>query len=191
MRNQVTFRMAFYAFGAAFVLACCAAGTEPTTKSAAPPGRQAAHVNQSRRAASESLLPPSGTLPEDDPSARGDIALSAGRRDPFKLPPPPDGSEGGMMLLSHRPPGVHGLLVSELTLDGVVSENSGHDMIAVVTNSTGRAYFLRENEQLFDGRLTKITSQAAYFMETIRDRKGHESVQQVVKWLNSKPGDAQ
>lgn len=95
------------------------------------------------------------------------------------------------MLLSHRPPGVHGLLVSELTLDGIVSENSGRDMIAVVTNSTGRAYFLRENEQLFDGRLTKITPQAAYFMETIRDRKGHESVQQVVKWLNSKPGDAQ
>lgn len=191
MRNQVTFKMAFYAFVAVFVLACCAAGTEPTTKSAALPLRKAAPVSQAMRAGDHGLLPASETLPEDDPSARGDAAPSAGRRDPFKLPPPPDDSESGMMLPSHRPPGVHGLLVSELTLDGIVSENSGHDMIAVVTNSTGRAYFLRANEQLFDGRLTKITPQAAYFVETIRDRKGHESVQQVVKWLNPKPGDAQ
>lgn len=191
MRNLVTFRVAFYAFGAVFVLAFCASGAQPTTKSAGPSLSKAAPVSQATRGGDHGLLAVSETLPEDDPSARRDVAPSAGRRDPFKLPPPLDGSEGGMMLSSHRPPGVHGLLVSELTLDGIVSENSGHDMIAVVTNSTGRAYFLRENVQLFDGRLTKITPQAAYFVETIRDRKGHESVQQVVKWLNSKPGDAQ
>lgn len=191
MRNRVTFRMVFFAFGVVFALACCAAGTEPTTKSAAPISRKAAPGSQAIRTADHGLLPASEVLPEDDPSARGDVEPSAGRRDPFKLPPPLDASEGGLMLSSHRPPGVRGLLVSDLTLDGIVSENSGHDMIAVVTNSAGRAYFLRENEQLFDGKLTKITPQAAYFVETIRDRKGHESVQQVVKWLNSKPGDAQ
>lgn len=95
------------------------------------------------------------------------------------------------MLAARRPPGVHGLLVSELTLQGIVSEDSGREMIAVVTNSAGRTYFLRQNEQLFDGKLNKITPQAAYFEETLRDQKGHENVVQVVKWLNSKPGEAQ
>ncbi|MGH9352240.1 MAG: hypothetical protein ACRD2G_08785 [Terriglobia bacterium] len=187
----VTFRTALYALGAILVLACCAAAVQPAAGSATSPGRQSVRGSGATRVAGRYLSTDSETLPKDDPAAGPDVLRSGDRRDPFKLPPPPDSTEGALMLASHRPPGVRGLLVSELKLDGIVSENSGQDMIAVVTNNTGRAYFLRGNEQLYDGSVTKITPQAVYFVETIRDRKGHESVQQVVKWLNSKPGDGQ
>ena len=40
------------------------------------------------------------------------------------------------------PPGVRGLLISQLKLEGVVREQTANKMIAVVTNETKRAYFL-------------------------------------------------
>lgn len=199
---SVGFKTGFYALGAMLALTVCVAGATSAAGSAAARGPQPRQADQSGRnvgiiqtgralrASTSALLPEKESLPQDNPSVRGDAANIAGRRDPFKLPTAAD-EDGIMAPPVHRPPGVRGLLVSELSLEGVVSENSGHDMIAVVTNNTGRAYFLHENEQLFDGKLTKITPQAAYFVETLRDRKGHESIQQVVKWLSSKPGDAQ
>lgn len=188
---SVSFTTGFCAAGALLAFSFCAAGAAGSAGSAAARGRQSTQVNQALNVNSRSSLQASESSPQDDSSARSDATSFAGRRDPFKLPVITDDAEGGVVIPAHRPPGVRGLLVSELSLEGVVSESSGHDMIAVVTNNTGRAYFLHENEQLFDGRLTKITPAAAYFVETLRDRKGHESVQQVVKWLNSKPGDAQ
>lgn len=193
MRNPlpVSFKTGFCTTGAALVFALYAVGAAGSAGSAAVRGRQAAQANESLKISSQGGLPQAREpSPQGDHSVRSDAANFAGRRDPFKLPEASD--DGGFMAPPiHRPPGVRGLLVSELSLEGVVSENSGRDMIAVVTNNTGRAYFLHENEQLFDGKLTKITPQAAYFVETLRDRKGHESIQQVVKWLNSRPGDAQ
>lgn len=113
-------------------------------------------------------------------------------RDPFKLPPPPaprskaDARSGWP---ANRPPGVRGLLVGSLQLEGVVSEDSGREMIAVVTNHTGRAYFLRANEQLYDGAVTRITAEAVYFIERRPDSQGRVEVRSVVKWLNPPPGE--
>jgi hypothetical protein len=141
------------------------------------------------------LIPNSGTHPKGDPARRTALPREAGPRDPFKLPPPPPPSASpagdGVLRPSNMPPGVRGLIVGDLKLEGIVSENSGHEMIAVVTNNTNRAYFLHDYDELYNGEVTRVTPQAVYFTERLLDRHGRESVQQVVMRLNPKPGDGQ
>lgn len=132
---------------------------------------------------------PSGSAPVNTTLALPN--LPAGR-DPFKLPPPPaPNSKLGApsRWLASRPPGIRGLVVNSLRVEGLVSENSGREMIAVVTNDTGRAYFLRTNEQLYDGAVMRITRQAVYFTERRPDAQGRMAVRTVVKWLNPPVGE--
>src|SRR5712692_3046241 len=80
-----------------------------------------------------------------------------GQRDPFKLPPPPGpGGEvsAGEELRSSLPPGA--LVISQLRLEGVVRLDQSNTMIAVVTNYRNRAYFLRENDAVYNGVVSKI-----------------------------------
>jgi hypothetical protein len=43
-------------------------------------------------------------------------------------------------------------------------------MIAVVTNYTKRAYFLRENDTVYNGIVSRITPDAVYFKENTLNR---------------------
>lgn len=60
-------------------------------------------------------------------------------------------------------------------------------MIAVVTNETGRAYFLRNGEELYDGEVTRITPDAVYFAERSKRAGGHDL--EVVKRLAPASGE--
>ncbi len=127
--------------------------------------------------------------PADQP-----IALNIGRglRDPFKLPPPPRPSPvaGDWGLDVSRPPGVRGLLVPQLKLKGVVRDNATQKMIAVVTNSSNRAYFLREGEAVYNAVVSKITPDAVYFKENVFDERRQVHFREVVKTLNPAVGEA-
>ena len=119
----------------------------------------------------------------------------AGKRDPFKLPPEPvpgrggpdnmmDAATGGVL-----PPGARGLLIPQLRLEGVVREQTANKMIAVVTNETRRAYFLTENESVYNGVVSKITPDAVYFKENVLDGNGRVTTREVVRRLGSVPGE--
>ena len=112
----------------------------------------------------------------------------AGRRDPFKPPPPPTapGLPGGPT--GPLPPGIRGLLISPLVLEGVVRQDTTNKMIAVVTNYTKRAYFLRENDALYNGVVSKITPDAVYFKENVLGKSGRVTSREVVKRLGPTPG---
>jgi Tfp pilus assembly protein PilP len=104
-----------------------------------------------------------------------------GRRDPFVSPIVAD--KGGF----NRPPsnctsGKRCLVIPELVLQGTVKDTSGK-MMAVVANSTRRTYFLRENDQVFQGSVEKITSDSIIFREYIKDALGRETAREVVKKL--------
>jgi Tfp pilus assembly protein PilP len=56
-------------------------------------------------------------------------------------------------------------------------------MMAVVANSIKKTYFLRENDQVFQGSVEKITSDSIIFREYVKDGLGRETAREVVKKL--------
>ena len=100
-----------------------------------------------------------------------------GRRDPFISPirsvtnsGPGASCTGGKKCLS----------IPELVLQGTVKDISGR-MLAVVVNSSRKTYMLRENDQVFNGSVEKITTDSIIFREFVKDALGRETAREVVK----------
>ncbi len=115
----------------------------------------------------------------------------AGRRDPFKLPPAP-GRGGGTaeeeeVILPCT--GKRCLRISQLRLEGIVRLDTTNVMIAVVDTNANRAYFLRENDAVYNGVVSKITPDTVYFQENVMDPSGRVTVREVVKKLSQGPGE--
>ncbi len=107
------------------------------------------------------------------------------RRDPFESLIGRDrGGDTGPKL-----PGKAGLVISSLRLDGVVRYADG--MIAVVTNPQSRTYFLREGDQLYDGRVSKISMDGMTFHEVGKDAFGKPVEREVSKRMYPSPGELQ
>src|SRR5215469_9807710 len=87
------------------------------------------------------------------------------------------------------PPGKAGLQGSSLRLDGIV--RAPNAMIAVVTNPQSRTYFLREGDQLYDGRVEKISMDSVSFHEVGKDAFGKPVERQVNKRIYSSAGEQQ
>jgi Tfp pilus assembly protein PilP len=75
------------------------------------------------------------------------------------------------------------LEIGAINLKGVVHSDNG--FIAVVTNNLNKAYFLRENDPVFDGYVVKITGDSIIFQETVQDRLGKTFTKEVVKKLTT------
>jgi hypothetical protein len=112
----------------------------------------------------------------------------ANRRDPFRVPPPSLPVSAATMS-GPLPAGPKGLIISQLILEGIVRMDATGQMIAVVTNSTRRAYFLRENDELYNGVVSKITPEAVYFKAKDLDENGRVTTAEVVKRLGPPPGE--
>jgi Tfp pilus assembly protein PilP len=96
-----------------------------------------------------------------------------GKRDPFVSPVVNRGGGSGCST------GKKCLDIEQIALHGVVKSDNG--MIAVVTNSLNKAYFLRENDPVFNGYVVKITVDSIVFKETFQDRLGKPFTKDVVK----------
>ena len=129
-----------------------------------------------RKAASTS---PAGTA---EPSE-----AKVSRRDPFESLT--SRQEAAARAGANLPPGKAGLQVGTLRLDGIVRAPNG--MIAVVTNPQARTYFLREGDQLYDGRVEKIAMDGVSFHEVGKDAFGKPVERQVNKRIYSSAGDQQ
>jgi Tfp pilus assembly protein PilP len=99
---------------------------------------------------------------------------AAGRRDPF-ISPVVSHMEGGSGCSS----GKRCLAVDQIILTGIVKSDAG--MIAVVVNSLNKAYFLRENDPVFNGYVVKITGDSIIFSQTIQDKLGKPFTREVTK----------
>jgi Tfp pilus assembly protein PilP len=122
-------------------------------------------------------------------AGEGDQTGKAGvRRDPFESLVSRQQSQANAA--KNLPPGKAGLQVSTLRLDGIVKSANG--MIAVVTNPQARTYFLREGDQLYDGRVEKIAMDGVSFHELGKDAFGKPVERQVNKRIySSTPGEQQ
>ncbi len=148
-----------------------------------PPLRAASKASRKARgkAEAESVKKPAPSL----------LSTAVGRRDPFKAWVTPGatshstaGAASGALAA-----GIRGLVISELRLEGVVRQQPANNMIAVVTNITKRAYFLRVNDTVYNGVVSKITPEAVYFKENTLDSSGRVATHEVEIKLGSAPGE--
>jgi len=102
-----------------------------------------------------------------------DKKWSAGKRDPFISPVVTHVGGSGCNT------GKKCLEIGAINLRGVVRSENG--FIAVVTNTMNKAYFLRENDPVFDGYVVKITDDSITFKEMLQDRLGKPLSREVVK----------
>lgn len=106
------------------------------------------------------------------------ISMVGGRRDPF-LSPVVNHSLGG----SGCSTGKRCLAVDQIALTGIVKSEAG--MIAVVINTMNKAYFLRENDPVFNGYVVKITGDSIVFKETMQDKLGKPFTREVTKRIST------
>lgn len=109
-----------------------------------------------------------------------------GRRDPFRSL---DVSETVQVSAAPavRPPGLKGQLVSEINLAGIVK--SKNQYMAMATGYRGKTYFLQLNDELYDGKVIEIKSDAVIFSQTLTDGQGRKLSQRVVKKLYPTRGE--
>jgi Tfp pilus assembly protein PilP len=152
------------------------AATAPkVTPAAAKPGKKSAE----KKAASPAQAK-TGEAPEASEA-------KVSRRDPFESLT--SRQEAAARAGANLPPGKAGLQVGTLRLDGIVRAPNG--MIAVVTNPQARTYFLREGDQLYDGRVEKIAMDGVSFHEVGKDAFGKPVERQVNKRIYSSAGEQQ
>jgi hypothetical protein len=100
-----------------------------------------------------------------------------GRRDPFLSPVVSHAGGSGCST------GKKCLEIGAINLRGVVRSQNG--FIAVVSNGLNKAYFLRENDPVFNGYVVKITGDSIVFQETLQDRLGKSFTREVVKKITT------
>jgi len=100
-----------------------------------------------------------------------------GRRDPFISPVVSHAGGSGCNT------GKKCLEIGAINLRGVVHSESG--FIAVVSNGLNKAYFLRENDPVFNGYVVKITGDSIVFQETLQDRLGKSFTREVTKKITT------
>ncbi len=106
------------------------------------------------------------------------VSMAGGRRDPF-LSPVVNRGMGG----SGCSTGKRCLAVDQIALTGIVKSDAG--MIAVVINAMNKAYFLRENDPVFNGYVVKITGDSIIFKETLQDKLGKSFTREVTKKIST------
>jgi len=156
----------------------------PPPKSA-PPAKTAA---QKPAATKSAPAKPAKTVEKPAQEAKKEEALptASKRRDPFLQLVNVNAVAGAPV---HLPPGIAGLQVSTLRVEGIVRSQNG--MLVVVTNPQGRTYFLHKGDRVFDGRVDQVSMDGVTFTETGKDPFGKVIERQVVKRIYPSAGEQQ
>ncbi len=148
--------------------------SKPAVKAAAPQVKPVVVSKKSKAQAKPSVAANTGNADaanaENKPEKK--YALT-GKRDPFLSPVVSQSGGSGCST------GKKCLDIGQINLRGVVRADAG--MIAVVTNSLNKAYFLRENDPVFNGYVVKITGDSIIFKETVQDKLGKSFTRDVTK----------
>jgi hypothetical protein len=159
----------------------------PAPAKPAPQGATKTNSTSGAGAQSKKTKSKGPAVSKSSPAANGATAAapksggSQGRRDPFVSAirtANPSGPVGPTCATGKRC-----LSIPELTLRGTVKDATGK-MMALVYTPGNRMYILRENDQVFNGSVIKITADSVIFREFTVDKIGHESTHEVVKKLS-------
>jgi Tfp pilus assembly protein PilP len=143
---------------------------KPASTHAAP---ATAKATADEKAAAASVI---GEAPKPPQADEKKWAMN-GKRDPFFSPvvqqPTGSGCSTGKKCLE----------IGQINLRGVVKSEGG--FIAVVTNTLNKAYFLHENDPVFNGYVMRITGDSVVFEETVQDKLGKPFTREVVKRIST------
>jgi Tfp pilus assembly protein PilP len=146
----------------------------PKTQAAAAPSKPAMKTGAAPASAAKGTNAASSDQESAKEEKQEDKKYSmTGKRDPF-ISPVVNRSGG-----SGCSTGKKCLDIEQIALHGVVKSDNG--MIAVVTNGLNKAYFLRENDPVFNGYVVKITVDSIVFKQNVQDRLGKPFTKDVVK----------
>jgi Tfp pilus assembly protein PilP len=149
---------------------------KPASKSVAP---KAKAVRAAKPASSkQKVAVKDKKSPEVAKKQEPKVINLTGRRDPFVSP-----VVNRSMVGSGCSMGKRCLAIDQINLKGVVKAEAG--MIAVVVNAMDKAYFLRENDPVFNGYVVKITGDSIVFKETLQDRLGKSFTREVTKRITT------
>lgn len=149
---------------------------KPASKSVAP---KAKAVKAAKPASSkQKVAVQDKKSPEVATKQEPKVINLTGRRDPFVSP-----VVNRSMVGSGCSMGKRCLAIDQINLKGVVKAEAG--MIAVVVNAMDKAYFLRENDPVFNGYVVKITGDSIVFKETLQDRLGKSFTREVTKRITT------
>jgi Tfp pilus assembly protein PilP len=162
------------------LLATAGSGMHAQTQTA-PATKPAAKTTTSKSTAKKSTKSTASSAPAEATTDK------VARRDPFESLT--SRNDAAAKSAANLPPGKAGLQVGTLRLDGIVKSPNG--MIAVVTNPQSRTYFLRDGDQLYDGKVEKIGMDNVSFHELGKDAFGKPVERQVNKRLYSSAGEQQ
>lgn len=104
----------------------------------------------------------------------------AGRRDPFRsLLVGFEEEDVGTVKV--RPPGLPGMLVDELRVEGIVATPDG--ILAFAQGRDNLSYIIRPGTKLYDGEVTEILPDRVIFRRQVHDPKQLRPYEEVVKEL--------
>jgi len=152
--------------------------SKPIAPKATPQKTTTVAVNQPKPAKPAVAVEDKKNPVDSKKDAHPTISMAGGRRDPF-LSPVVNRSMGG----SGCSTGKRCLAVDQIALTGIVKSDAG--MIAVVMNAMNKAYFLRENDPVFNGYVVKITGDSIVFKETMQDKLGKSFTREVIKKITT------
>jgi hypothetical protein len=120
---------------------------------------------------------------EDVLSGEGYSYDPAGRRDPFiSLLARTQVAELG----APRPEGVPGLLIDEITIQGIFELN-GRMFAQVQTADKEKSYLIQEGDQLYDGEVVSIGPNEIVFKQVVNDPSVIKPFREVARKLNPEP----
>ena len=169
----------------ASLLAAAGSGLYAQTKTPPTPPPAKTGTAKPAKTSSKTAAPKNNT--GTAAAAPAESEQKVARRDPFESLT--TRQDAAAKSAANLPPGKPGLQIGTLRLDGIVKAPNG--MIAVVTNPQARTYFLRDGDQLYDGRVEKIGMDSVSFHEIGKDAFGKPVERQVNKRIYSSAGEQQ
>ena len=138
---------------------------------------------------------PAATLPPAPPISSPGAADSTvsnykyeirGRRDPFRSLDVTNVIQASSAPLV-RPADVKGQLVSEIKLIGIVKSKG--DIRAIAEGYRGRTFFIRQGDDLYDGKVLEVRNDSLLLSQVLTDSFGKKITQKVVKKLHPTRGE--
>jgi len=169
--------------------AAAPAASQPAAAKASPSKKRATPFNKRPSApapkpvlkpAAEENKPAAAVVPPAPPVQQAKPYSSAGKRDPFLSVIQVASGNSGSNGCSG---GKRCLIINQITLRGIVKSVTG--WIAVVENPSQKTYFLRVNDPVLNGFVSRISDETVVFKENVVDALGHQTQRDVVKYVSA------